>query len=280
MNVVLSLILTASPLLLITLGALISEYAGRLAMFMESIINLGAFFCFVFSLKFNSLFLGIVLSVLICTLIVFILDLISTKLNASVFLISIAINLLLSALCSFLSAQIFGTRGVLYDQNFVFSQTNAKIISSVFCYISSFAIIFTLYFSRTGLKIRITGSDPDVLSAQGNNPMNFRFLSWIIASSAGALAGCAYAMRISSFVPGMSGGRGWTALAAVFLGRKNPLFVIGAIFVFSIAEYASSYIQNISVFEHIPSSVLLALPYIISLVLILIIPQKKQLEEK
>jgi simple sugar transport system permease protein len=169
---------------------------------------------------------------------------------------------------------------VLYDQNFVFSQTNAKIISSLFCYASSFAIIFILYFTRTGLKLRITGSDPDVLKAQGNSVMHYKILSWIIASSAGALAGCAYALRISSFVPGMSGGRGWTALAAVFLGRKNPLLVIGAVFVFSIAEYASSYIQNISIFENVPSSLLLALPYIISLILILVIPQKKQLEEK
>ncbi len=280
MNFTLSIILTAVPLLLITLGALISEYAGRLAMFMEAVINLGAFFCFVFSVKLNSIILGIILSVMICTLIVFLLDLISTKLNASVFLISIAINLLLSAMTSFLSARIFGTRGVLYDQNFIFTQGNAKIISAIFCGIASFGILFMLYFTRTGLKIRITGSDSDVLASQGNNVLIYRHLAWIIASSSGALAGCAYAMRISSFVPGMSGGRGWTALAAVFLGRKNPIAVIGAVLVFSLAEYTSSYIQNVSIFENIPSSVLLAFPYIISLLLILIIPQKKTLEEK
>lgn len=280
MNTFISILLTASPLLLITLGALISEYAGRLAMFMEAVINLGAFFCFLLSLKLHSVTAGIILSIIICMMIVLLLDLISTKLKANIFLISIAINLFLSALCSFLSAQIFGTRGVLYDQAFVFSQTNAKIISSVFCYIASLAIIFMLYFTRTGLKIRITGSDSDVLTAQGNNVESFRILSWIIASSAGALAGCAYAMRISSFVPGMAGGRGWTSLAAVFLGRKNPILIIGAVFVFAIAEYASSNIQNINIFSHIPSSVLLSLPYIISLLLILFIPHKKQLEEK
>ncbi|MBP5451424.1 MAG: ABC transporter permease [Treponema sp.] len=280
MNFIPAVIMTASPLLLITLGALISEYAGRLAMFMEAVINLGAFFCYFFSLKFNSVFFGIVLSVLLCTLIVFILDLAATKFKANVFLISIAINLLLSALWSFLSAQIFGTRGVLYDQAFNFSQTNAKIISSVFCYAASFVIIFMLYFTRLGLKIRITGRDSDVLASQGNRVEAYKMFSWIIAASTGALAGSAYAMRISSFVPGMAGGRGWTALAAVFLGRRNPLAIIGAVFVFALSEYLSTFIQNVDGFKNIPSSVLLALPYIISLLLILLIPHKKQLDEK
>ena len=65
MNAAFSILSIMAPLLLLTLGALISEYGGRLAMFMEHIINFSAFLCYTFSLLTGSVVLGVFLSMLI-----------------------------------------------------------------------------------------------------------------------------------------------------------------------------------------------------------------------
>ncbi len=280
MNTFTSIIFIASPLLLITMGALISEYAGRLAMFMECIIGLGGFFCYAFTVLTGNVFFGVLISVLISTSLTMLIERISTKMNANMFLSSLAMNMIFSSLATLISSAAFGTRGVLYSERFTFAQTDAKIITSIICFIISAALIVFLRLTTPGLRLRITGSDPDVLESQGIKADKYRCLSWIIAAVSGSLAGCVYTIRLSSYVPGMSGGRGWTALAAVFLGRKHPLAVSAAVIVFAAADFASSSIQNIPFFSSLPSSVLLALPYIISIVLIIVVPQKKDVPGK
>lgn len=275
MNSIVSILFIASPLLLITLGALISEYAGRLAMFMECVIGIGGFFCYAFSVLTGSVFWGTIFSVLISTALTFLLERISTKLNSNMFLIALAMNLIFSSVTTLISAQAFGTRGVLYSAEFSFSPAKAKIVTTIICFILSFLFIIFLRFTTPGLRLRITGSDSAVLKSQGISSDKYKCLSWLMAAFCGSFAGCVYAIRLSSYVPGLSGGRGWTALAAFFLGRKNPLIVVIAVLVFSVAEYASSNIQNINIFSSVPSSVLLALPYLISILMIIVVPQKK-----
>ena len=75
-------------------------------------------------------------------------------------------------------------------------------------------------------------------------------------------------MHLGSFVPNLSAGRGWTALAAVFLGRKKVYGVFLGVLVFGLAEYVGNNVQRIAFFENVPSALLLTLPYIAALLLI------------
>lgn len=275
MNMTLSILHIAAPLLLVTLGGLISEYAGRMAMFLECMINLGAFFCYAFTLWTGNLIAGVILSVTVCTLIVLGIERVSSHYKANMFLISLSMNMFFAALASFLSAVVFGTRGVLYNEVFRFDATVVRPVTTVVCYALAAAQIVMLKMTTAGLTLRVTGSDSIVLEAKGISAARWRSISWIFAAANASLAGCVLASRLSSYVPGMAGGRGWTALAAVFLGKKHPLLVALAVLVFSAAEYASSTIQNIVLFKNVPSSVLLALPYVVALVLIIAVPHKR-----
>lgn len=278
MNIVYSLFVIAAPLLLLTFGALMSEYAGRLAMFLECIINLAAFFCYAFTCFTKSAVWGTVFSVCVCTALVMGLERLATKMHANMFLISLAMNLLFAALASFFSVLLFKTRGVLTSPLFSFNARFVRIVTALLCYAIFALEFFFLKNTRQGLSLRITGSDPEVLSSQGILPDRYRLLSWIFAAFNASLCGCVLCLRLSSYVPGMSGGRGWTALAAVFLGQKNPLWVVAAVFVFAAVEYASSTVQNISLFKNVPSSILLALPGLVALLLIALVPQKNESE--
>ena len=275
MQAIVSVLHIAAPLLLLTLGALVSEYGGRLAMFMEYAINLGAFFCYAFTLASGSPILGTILSLLTVLVTILLLERAAAKLKANMFLISLAMNLLFAALATFFSSQFFNTRGVLYSADFKFNPALARLTTSSVCYAASILIMAFLMFTKRGLRMRVTGTNPDLLFSQGTNPDIYRCISWLFAGGAAALAGSSLALRLSSYVPGMSGGRGWTALAAVYLGRKSPLLAGAAVLFFAVTEFASTNIQNVSLFAGTPPSLLLALPYLAALLLILITPKKK-----
>jgi ABC-type uncharacterized transport system permease subunit len=286
MNMILRILIISSPLLLASFGALVSEYAGRMALFLESVINLGAFLCFAFSSLTHSAAAGIMLSIAACTLFITLDALASEKLRANPFLSALALNLLVNALVSVLSARIFGTRGVLTTSviartlnmsassyQFAFPEAQTGLITSAVSFVLFAAGVFWLHTTRSGLYMRITGTDSGLLKSRGIHHILYRIASWSAAAFFASAAGCVYALRLSSFVPGVASGTGWTALAAVFLGKKNTAAVFSAVLVFSAAQYAASNLQNVPGLHAIPSSVLLALPYLLPLLLILLLPQ-------
>lgn len=264
----LSLLSYACPLILCSLGALFSEFAGCLALFLDGLVSFSAFLFYAFTVATGSPGLGAGLACLGAIGITLAFSAVVERGGANRFIAAIAMNLLFGALCSCLSSVFFGTRGVLAAETFRFSvgAARATAISSTAALIA-FAVVFLKY-SRHGLYIRIAGSDADVLKAKGVTPGHIRTLSWTLAALYGSAAGTLLAMRLSSFVPNISSGRGWMALAAVFLGKKKPLRIVAAVLVFCLADIFSANIQNY--ISGIPSSLLISLPYLVSLLLILI----------
>lgn len=261
-----------APLLLASCGALASEYAGRMALFMDGIINLAAFLCFAFTITTHSAVVACLLSAACCVIFIGLAEQLIEKTGADPFLSALALNLFCSGLVTVLSALIFGTRGVLTSAVFAFNTSSARIYTTVASFVLAAAAYALLRFTRTGLYIRITGSDADVLASRGIQVSWCRTIAWSFAAGYGALAGCFLCIRLSSFVPNISSGRGWIALAAVFLGKKKPLLTATAVIVFSAAGYASSYLQNI--LPSIPQSLLISLPYLTALCLCFIFPRR------
>lgn len=271
MNILTSLISAlayACPLILCSIGALFTEYAGCLALFLDGLVSFSAFLFYTFTVITGSPVAGAVLACLGAVVITLAFSAVVERGGANRFIAAIAMNLFFEAMTSCLSWVIFGTRGVLTSDLFKFSVGTARaaavIVTAVFV---AMAIIFLKY-GRRGLYIRVTGSDADVLKAKGVNPGNLRTLSWGLASLYGTLAGILLALRLSSFVPNISSGRGWMALAAVFLGKKKPLRIVAAVLIFCLADLFAANIQNY--LQGIPSSFLISLPYLVSLLLILI----------
>lgn len=258
----------ACPLILCSIGALFTEYAGCLALFLDGLVSFSAFLFYTFTVMTGSPVAGAVLACLGAVVITLAFSAVVERGGANRFIAAIAMNLFFGAMTSCLSWVIFGTRGVLTNELFKFSvgtaRATAVIVTAVFV---AMAIIFLKY-GRRGLYIRVTGSDADVLKAKGVNPGNLRTLSWGLASLYGTLAGILLALRLSSFVPNISSGRGWMALAAVFLGKKKPLRIVAAVLIFCLADLFAANIQNY--LQGIPSSFLISLPYLVSLLLILI----------
>ncbi|MBR1640048.1 MAG: ABC transporter permease [Treponema sp.] len=255
------------PLMLASIGALFSEYAGVLALFLDGLISLSAFFTYAFTLGTGNAFLGVMISSILSVLITMGFSLLIEKFRANQFIAAIALNLLFSALPSCFSFLLFGTRGVLASDSFVFNPQNVKLLALLTALILITAALIFLAKSRPGLYIRITGSDSLVLEQNGVDPRYMRIFSWGLAAFYASFAGSFLAMRISSFVPNISSGRGWMALAAVFLGKKKPLRIVAAVLIFCCADFFSAYLQNI--LPDMPSSFFISFPYLIILILVL-----------
>lgn len=254
------------PLILCAMGALYSEYAGILAIFLEGLVSFSAFLLFSFSMMTGFALWGSILTVIICVFSLIIFALLIEKLKANPFIAATAINLLFTSLPSLFSTLKFKTRGVLSSPDFYFPVLQTKIITIA---VTFFIIILALLFlvkCRRGLYLRITGSDSEVLRAKGVNPFFYRIFAWAAAAFFSSIAGIFLCMRISSFVPGISSGRGWMALAAVYLGKKKPLKITFSTLIFCTADFFAAQIQNY--IPNLPGSLVLALPYIIILFVI------------
>ena len=167
----------SSPLILCSLGALFSEYAGCLALFLDGLVSFSAFLFYTFTVTTGSPLLAALLTCLAATVLVLAFSALIEVGRANRFIAAIALNLLFGALTSCLSSLIFGTRGVLTNESFTISAWTARSAAvSVTAIFVALAVVFLKY-SRPGLYIRVTGSDADVLKAKGVNPGNLRSIS-------------------------------------------------------------------------------------------------------
>lgn len=261
---------SSCPLLLTSIGALFSEFAGVLALFLEGIICFGGFLAYTFTFWTKNIYLGMLISCFVCFIISCFFYMMIYKFKANIFIAGIAINLLFSFLTSFFSVKIFGTRGVLVSEEFNFALSKIKSIQFSIILISILLITFGiwfLFFTRQGLFLRVCGYDSEVLTAKGGRIWIYKTLSWGIAGAYSSITGCFLIMRVSSFVPNISSGRGWMALAAVYLGKKKSWKICLAVLIFCAADYFSSNLQNF--IPQVPNSVLLAMPYFVMILLII-----------
>jgi len=277
------------PLLFAALGAIVSEHAGVLAVFMDGAITLAGFICIAVTAATGSALAGALAAMAGTVLLLGIIAIFNEKTGANPFITGLAVNLLAAGLTSWLSVLLFGTRGVVPLPIRGLSAGAAHTLSVAtpaasaapvalaaltvsLPFLAAAAVSIVLRHTAFGLNLRASGPSPDVLSARGVNPARYRVASWCIAAFFASCAGTELALGIGAWVPNLSAGRGWTALAACYLGYRNPLACIAACLLFSGAEWWANSIQGSS---GIPSTVILGFPYLLALLAFVLIPRKK-----
>jgi simple sugar transport system permease protein len=266
----------SAPLLFATLGALCTEYTGVLAVFMDGAITFSGFVCIAVTGATGNPFIGFLGAVLATGALLFAVARFNEATGANPFLTGLAVNLFVSGITSWLSAAWYGTRGVIALSSLGTSVSFPRNFSFPVAVVAAFVIAFLLRYTTFGLHLKITGTSEKALVARGVSPAKYRTVSWVIAGIFAACAGSILSLDLGAFVPNVSAGRGWTALAAVFLGYKNPLLVIGAVLLFSGAEYTTSVLQGVG---KIPATVILGFPYALALIVFILVPQKKQADQ-
>lgn len=241
------LIQSSPPLLLASLAGLISELSGSLAIFIEGFINLGAFIAFTGASYSGSWFVGSLLAMIFAGLCGYLLAYLAKTSGANPFILGIALNLGSGVICRALSLLIFKSSGVLSNPALAekLTQSPVRTLYSVTAFLLVPILTYILYRSRWGLRLRASGVSIEQTLEHGINPWRYKIQAWAFCAALAALAGAALSARTATFVPGGAAGRGWLALAAVYMGFKNPLGVFAAALVLTLAELAGNQFQGV-----------------------------------
>ncbi|MDQ2778853.1 MAG: ABC transporter permease [Pseudomonadota bacterium] len=128
-----------------------------------------------------------------------------------------------------------------------------------------------LYRTRFGLRLRAAGENPAMVDAAGVSVKALRYQALALNGGLSALAGSYLVLAQNpSFIPHMTAGRGYMALAALIFGKWHPLGALLACLLFGFLDAVSIRLQGVSVpgIGAVPVQAIQALPYVLTVVLL------------
>jgi ABC-type uncharacterized transport system permease subunit len=274
--------LAAAVLLLLpALGGVISERSGVVNIAMEGMMLTGAFFAVVADLAWHNAWLATGVAILAGGLMALLHAVVSIRFRADQIVSGIAINIFAAGLTVFLVNRIYGLQDIghlgqadlLPNLDFpaldripflgtVLFHQNVVVYAALILLV---VIHLLLFRTRLGLRIRAVGEHPQAADTAGINVYFIRYGAVISSGFLSGLAGAFLAIGVSNtFVPNMTDGRGYIALAAMIFGKWTPAGAFVACLIFGLGEaiYANNSILDVSPY------LLSMLPYILTLVVL------------
>jgi simple sugar transport system permease protein len=134
---------------------------------------------------------------------------------------------------------------------------------------------FVLYKRPWGLRLRAAGEHPQALASAGVNVIKIRYIAVLISGLlAGLAGGCIVLTQDIQYTVSTINGKGFIALAAVSFGRWLPLGILGSSFLFGMSSALAVNIINIKGLQFLPSEFFNALPYLITLITLVLFSGK------
>lgn len=124
-----------------------------------------------------------------------------------------------------------------------------------------------LFYTPFGLRMRAVGEHPQAADTVGVNVNRMRYLCMVISGMIAGLGGAWFSLEtVGSFDDGMTGGRGFIALAAMIFGKWTPFGAFGGGLLFGFADALGTRFQILDV--PVPSQWLQMLPFITTMVVL------------
>jgi ABC-type uncharacterized transport system permease subunit len=239
-----SAITIAAPILLAALGELVSERAGIMNVGLEGVLLAGAFSGYVSMTVVDNLLVGFVGGILGGLAFGALMGLLAIEAKVDQIVCGIALTLLGSGLTAFLNDRFFSHPSTFapLPRLAIPGLSQVPVVGDVlfnedlFIYVVAVCVILlALAIGRTtwGINLKAVGETPVAADAAG---VSVRGVRWAAVLFSGACAGAAGAYisvgDVGVFREGMTGGRGYLALAAILFGgwRLSGLAVAVAIF--------------------------------------------------
>jgi len=134
------------------------------------------------------------------------------------------------------------------------------------------ASAWALFRSRFGLRVRACGEDPVAAASVGVDVVRTRIVSVTLGGAICGLGGVALAFDQHQFQSGMSGGRGYIALAAVIVAGWRPMRAVAACLVFAALDALEIVLQTET---RALKDVMTMLPYVATLVALVALGRRR-----
>ena len=283
---------TTVPILLATLGCAIAENAGSTNMAEEGIMILAAFFGVIGAAYTGSVWIGLLVAVVVGAVMGLMIAYFALYLKVDIILVGIAVNLIGSGLSAFLMYVITGDRSATTSLHsgtlptisipglsipFIGTIISNQSVLAWIAYLAIPVMSFLLYKTKLGLRIRSVGENPDAASSVGVSVNRTKMAALVISGILGGLAGAYLSMSyLPYFSKGMSGGRGYIALAATAMANNTPVGSFGTSLLFGFFYALSTYSSTLG----IPDQLVTTLPYVATLVGLVIFAINVQRKER
>ena len=133
------------------------------------------------------------------------------------------------------------------------------------------AVWWLLYRTRFGLRVRASGENPTMVDAAGVSVKLLRYQALALNGLLSSLAGAYLVLAQNpSFIPHMTAGRGYMALAALIFGKWHPVGALWACLLFGFLDAVSIRMQGAQLpfIGAVPVQAIQALPYVLTVVLL------------
>ncbi len=272
----------ATPLLFAALGGILSERAGVFAVGLEGMMLMGAFAGILGSWASGSVVIGLFAAIVGGACMGMIVATVTVRYRADNMVTGLTANILALGLTTYLlrvlagggapvaihldpiqAWSIPGLSEIPYVGSLLFAQPPLTYLAVLGCAV----LTFVLFRTQIGLMLRATGENPEAVFAAGLDPLRIRFMAVVCCGGIAGLGGAVISLQqIGTFTDGMTGGRGYLALASLIVGRWHPWGAAAACLVFGAAEAFQLRLQGFGV--PISSYIVQMAPYIIALIVL------------
>jgi len=267
----------ATPIAYGSLGGLFSERAGIVNIGLEGMMLMGAFAGVTVSYFTGNPWLGVLGAILAGGFLGLVHGLVTVKFAGDQVVSGTGINIFALGFTAYMSQVIWGSRGasesvqelptisipLLKDIPIVgeiIGTHTPLVYLMIIITVVSYIILFK---TPLGLRIRAVGERPEAADAAGINVFKTKYLCLIISGMLAGLGGAFLSLgHLNLFALGMTGGRGFIALAAMILGKWMPFGAFGASVLFGFADALQMRLQALGL---LPPQIILTIPYVLTI---------------
>ena len=274
----------ATPLVIAAIGELVTERAGVLNLGVEGMMITGAAAGFAVAILTDSSALGVLggmaagvaLSSLFGVLVIF--------LAANQVATGLALTILGTGLSGLIGAGFIGLKREATAHLSIPLLSDLPLVGKLlfgqdfFVYAGWALVVAVAWFltkSRAGLTLRAVGENHASAHALGIPVRRIRFLAVLFGGACSGLAGAYLSLAYTPFwAPGMTGGRGWIALALVVFASWRPVRAFAGALLFGGATVLQLHAQAASL--GVPGQLLTAVPYLATIIALVVLSLRRR----
>ena len=283
--ILLTVITAATPLMIAAIGELVVERSGVLNLGVEGMMIMGAVMGFAGAQWTGSAYLGVVSGILAGAAFSMLFAFLTLTLVANQVATGLALTLLGLGLSGMIGEGFVGQPGIKLDPIVIPGLSAIPFIGSVLfsqdlIAYASFALIFGvswfLFKTRAGLTLRGVGDNHVSAHSLGISVIKIRYLAVIFGGACAGLAGAQLSVVYTpQWVDNMTAGRGWIALALVVFASWRPWRIVAGAYLFGAVTIAQFHAQAVGL--KIPSQFLSSLPYLATILVLVLISRNRRL---
>ena len=253
----------ATPLLFAALGGVISERSGVVNVALEGKLLVGAFAAAALTVATGDPWIGVLGGAGAGAALGLLHALAGVVLRGDQIVVGISLNLLAVGLTQFLTGALFGSSANSPSFRGLPTWGAAHLSPLVWVALIAAPLVHALLAqTRFGLRVRAVGEHPEAAESVGVAPMPVRVAAVALAGALAGTGGAYLALDASQFVKNMSSGRGFLALAAVIFGKWRPLPAAAACLFFGTTEALQIRLQG----QGVPTQFVQMIPYVLTMV--------------